>query len=56
MLSDINNRGDIKPPLKKNFNFKTHKENTVKSLNDVEFFLNNFKKFHNYLKIYKLLK
>lgn len=31
------NRGDKKPPPKK-FDFKCCKDNTIKSLNDVEFF------------------
>ena len=50
------NRGDKKPPQKKKLNFKTCKKNTIKSLNEVEFFLNDFKRFTHYLKIYKLFK
>ena len=47
------NRGEKKnpPPKKKKPNF-----NTVKSLNDVEYFLNNFGNFVKYVKLYKLLK
>ena len=45
------NRGEKKKP-----NFKTMKKNTVKSLNDVEYFLNNFGNFVKYVKLYKLLK
>ena len=45
------NRGKKKKP-----NFKTMKKNTVKSLNDVEYFLNNFGNFVKYVKLYKLLK
>lgn len=44
------------PPKKKKPNFKTMKKNTVKSLNDVEYFLNNFGNFVKYVKLYKLLK
>ena len=52
------NRGEKKnpPPNKKKPNFKTMKKNTVKSLNDVEYFLNNFGNFVKYVKLYKLLK
>ena len=57
MQFDINNnRGDKKPPQKKSFDFKTYKKNTFKSLNDVEYFLNNYKKFKYFFKIYKLFK
>ena len=57
MQFDINNnRGDKKPPQKKSFDFKTYKKNTFKSLNDVEYFLNNYKKFKHFLRIYKLFK
>ena len=43
------------PPQKK-FNFKTCKKNTLHSLNEVEYFLNNLKKFTKYIKIYKTFK
>lgn len=36
--------------------FKRLKENTIKSLCEVEYFLNNFEKFKKCLKLYKLLK
>ena len=53
-------RGEKKPSppksKKKKLNFKTCKKNTIKSLNEVEFFLNDFKRFTHYLKIYKLFK
>ena len=42
-----------KTPPKNKFNFKTFKINTCKSLNDVEYFLNNFT---NNLKYYRLIK
>ncbi len=57
MIPNINNkRGDAKPPQKKFFNLKTCKKNTFKSLNDVNYFLNNIKKINYYFKIYKLFK
>ena len=43
---------DNKPKI----NFKKTKENTIKSLNEVEFFLNNFKRFKRYLHLYKFFK
>lgn len=51
-----NNRGEKKTPHKKSFNFKSCKKNTLKSLHDVEYFLNNFKKFTRYMRIYKIFK
>ena len=50
------NRGDKKSPQKKSFDFKSYKKNTINSLNDVEYFLNNFEKFKHLMKIYKLFK
>ena len=47
-------RGEKKSPPKKSF--KNYKKNTIKSLNDVEYFLNNFRHFLKYVKLYKLLK
>ena len=41
---------------KKIFNFKEKKNNTIKSLNEVEFFLNDFKNFKKYLHLYKFFK
>ena len=49
------NRGDKKPPPKK-FDFKCCKDNTIKSLNDVEFFLNNLNRFSRYMHLYKFFK
>jgi len=37
-------------------NFKVIKKNTFNSINEVELFLRNLKKFSNYLKLYKILK
>ena len=41
---------------KKKFIFKLYKNNTIKSLNEVEYFLNNFNNFIKYVKLYKILK
>lgn len=41
---------------KKHFDFCKYKNNTIKSLNDVECFLCNFNRFTNYIKLYKILK
>ena len=45
-----------KKPKKKKVDFKALKNNTCKSLNEVEYFLNNFQKFTNCIKLYKILK
>lgn len=50
------NRGDKKSPQKNSFDFKKYKKNTIKSLNDVEYFLNNFKKFKRFFKLTKIFK
>jgi len=55
-LNNIKNRGDKIAPPKKNLSFKDIKKNTISSLNDVEFFLNNFNKIVKCLKLYKILK
>ncbi len=54
MLSGKNKRGDKKTPSKKSFS--TYKKNTIQSLSDVEYFLNNLKDLKRFIKIYKLLK
>ena len=41
---------------KKKMDFKLIKKNAFNSLNEVEYFLQNFKKFSNYIKLYKILK
>lgn len=55
-----NNRGEKNSPqkknIKKNIDFKLYKKNTIKSLNDVEFFLNNFNHYFKYFKLFKLFK
>lgn len=40
----------------KKLNFKCMKNNTISSLNDVEFFLNKLQHTLRYIKLYKLLK
>lgn len=49
------NRGASAPQNTK-FNFKKMKDNTIKSLNEVEYFLCNFSLFLKYVKLYKILK
>lgn len=59
ILSNNCNRGTPPPPPenhKKKFNLKKLKDNTFHSLNEVECFLNNFHRFTNYIKLYKILK
>ncbi len=51
-----NNRGGPKPPPKKKSKIKICKDNTLKSLNDVECFLNDFQKFNWYVHFLKLFK
>lgn len=46
----------IPPPKKKKLSFKSCKKNTINSLKEVEHFLRDFKKFSNYIKLYKILK
>ncbi len=41
---------------KKNLDFKSMKKNTISSLNDVEYFLNNIGHTIRYIKLFKLLK
>lgn len=54
-LNYTENRG-AQAPQNKKFNFKKAKDNTFKSINDVGYFLNNFKQFMKYVKLYKILK
>ncbi len=51
-----NNRGNNKLPPKKKFDFKCCKNNTIRSLNEVEYFLNNLHKFSRYIHLYKFFK
>lgn len=48
--------GYLPPPKKKKTNFKTLKNNTIQSLNDVEYFLNNINKFAKCIKLFNLIK
>ena len=41
---------------KKKFDFKKIKNNTCRSLCEVEYFLNDLHRFGNYIKLYKILK
>ena len=41
---------------KQKIDLKKMKKNTVNSLNDVEYFLHDFKRILNYIKLYKILK
>lgn len=50
------NRGEKNPPQKNSFNLKLYKKNTINSLKEIEYFLNNSKQFLKYLKLYKILK
>ena len=56
VIKNIENRGGKCPPQKKKFNFKCCKNNTIKSLYEVEYFLNHFHRFIKYIKLYKILK
>ena len=48
-----NNRGEKNSPLKK---INLYKKNTINSLHDVEYFLNNFQHYFKYFKLYKIMK
>lgn len=55
--SEHENRGDRKsPPKKKSFDFKSYQKNTINSLHDIEYFLNNVNQAFRYIKIYKIFK
>ncbi len=51
-----NNRGEKNSPQKKSFDFNCYKKNTINSLYDVEYFLNNFQHYFKYFKLYKIMK
>lgn len=55
---EYENRGSSSKPKKKKKkkDFKTLKNNTINSLNDVEYFLNNLSQIFRGVKIYKLIK
>lgn len=50
----INNSEKFK--VSKKSNLSNYKNNAVKSLNEVEYFLRNFNEFSKYVKLYKILK
>lgn len=55
-LNEKENRGENNLNKKKHINFNLYKKNTINSLNNVEYFLNNFNHFFKYFKLYKILK
>ena len=59
-IENYNNRGNEnkpkpKPPKRKNSHSEIIKKNTLKSLNEVESFLNNLDKASKYIHLYKFL-
>ena len=56
IIKPIENRGGKCPPPKKNFRLKCCTDNTIKSLHEVEYFLNHFNRFIKYIKLYRILK
>lgn len=51
-----NSKDDRQNKKKKKFDFNKKKENTIKSINEVESFLRNFKNMSKYIKLYKIIK
>ena len=49
-------RGKCLNNHKRKMNFYIFKKNTITSLNQIEYFLNNYKQMIKYVKLYKLLK
>ena len=50
------NKKDKKPKKPKKLKFKDYKKNTIKSLNEVEFFLNNLDKAFKCVHLFKILR
>ena len=50
------NRGGRKTPHKKQVSFNSSTKNTIKSLREVEYFLNNLRNFTRYMHLYKFFK
>ncbi len=48
--------GRPNPPPKKKKSFKCYKDNTIKSLSEVECFLNNLQRANWYIRLLNLLK
>ena len=44
------------PEKNSNFKLKEKKDKTLASLSEVEYFLKNFKRYSNYIKLYKIIK
>lgn len=55
-MSEQNKKIIPKNKSNKKLTFKTCKNNTIKSLTEVEYFLNNFHELSKYIKLYKILK
>lgn len=51
-----NYRGEKISSKKKSFDIKLYKKNTINSLNEIEYFLNNLKNISKIIKIKKILK
>ena len=47
---------NLSNPKNKNSRFHNMKNNTIRSLNEVEYFLNNFRTFTRCIKLYKILR
>ena len=52
----IKKRGNCCVPHKKSLSFGQIKHNTICSLNEVDYFLNNLNQFWRYVKLYKFFK
>ena len=55
-MNKVNSICEYKKDKKKKFDFKEKKNNTIKSLMEVECLLNNFERFSDCIKLYKILK
>ena len=56
MPKELPGKVNHKNKKNKKFDFLLYKNNTIKSLNEVEYFLKNIKNLSNYIKLYKILK
>ena len=56
MSQYLENRNEENKKKKSKFDFKTKKENTLRSLREVEYFLTDFKRISKHIKLYQLLK
>lgn len=60
-MRNFSNNPNVKNSFKKTdnnkkFDFKKKKDNTIKSLTEVENFLKNIKNISRYIKLYKIVK